>query len=66
VNDEAERLGCAEAVRRARAIVADGTSADHQLRIFHQRLEAGATKDEALVAVVDWLIETTRAGTVAP
>jgi carboxylate-amine ligase len=66
VDDEAERLGCAPEVRRARDIVAGGTSADHQLRVYHDRLEAGAGKDEALVAVVDWLIETTRAGTVAP
>jgi carboxylate-amine ligase len=66
VHDEAERLGCAEEVRRARDIAAAGTSADHQLRVYHERLEAGATKHVALVAVVDWLIATTRAGTLAP
>jgi carboxylate-amine ligase len=66
VTPEAERLGCAAEVRRARAIVADGTSADHQLRVYHEHLEAGASKHEAVVAVVDWLIATTRAGIVAP
>ena len=66
VLDEAQRLGCAAEVRRARTIVADGTSADHQLRVYHEQLAAGATKEAALAAVVDWLIATTRAGTVAP
>jgi carboxylate-amine ligase len=66
VEAEAERLGCAEEVRRARTIAADGTSADHQLRVYQERLDAGASADEALLAVVDWLIATTRAGTIAP
>jgi len=66
VTPEAERLGCAEAVGRVRTIAAEGTSADHQLGVYHERLAAGAGKDEALNAVVDWLIATTRAGTLAP
>jgi len=65
VVEEAERLGCAEEVRRARTIASEGTSADHQLRIYHDQLAAGASKEEALRAVVDWLAATTRAGTTA-
>ena len=62
VEAEAARLGCATEVRHARAIVAAGTSADHQLRVYQERLEAGATARDALDAVVDWLVATTRAG----
>ena len=38
-----------------------GTSADHQLKIYHTALEAGADDHAAQVAVVDWLIEQSAA-----
>ena len=33
-----------------------GTSADHQLKVYHDALAAGASDHEAQVAVVDWLV----------
>ncbi len=62
VEEAALELGCLAEVSRVRAIVAEGTSADHQLRVHQESLDAGADGKEALIAVVDWLIETTRAG----
>jgi glutamate---cysteine ligase / carboxylate-amine ligase len=64
VGEEAARLGCAREVARIRTIVTDGTSADHQLRVYRERRAAGADEREALEAVVDWLIEETRADLV--
>ena len=59
VRPDAERLGCVSDVEHARTIVARGTSAHNQRRIYSQSLEAGATEKEALEAVVDWLIAET-------
>ena len=59
VADDAEALGCVREVIHARTIVERGTSADMQLATFHDALAAGAERQEALVAVVDWLIEET-------
>ena len=36
-----------------------GTSADRQLAIYNEALASGATERQALVRVVDWLIEET-------
>lgn len=55
----AEELGCIEEVENARVIARRGSSADHQLKVFHHALAAGATEREAQIAVVDWLIEQT-------
>lgn len=52
----AERLGCWDEAARARAIVAEGTSADRQLAVFD------ATGGD-LAKVVDHLIEQTALGT---
>ncbi len=61
VDPDARHFGCLGEVSHAREILSRGTSADRQLTVFDQALSAGATRDEALVAVVDWLIaETTR------
>jgi carboxylate-amine ligase len=55
-------LDCVEELTHARTILERGTSADTQLAIYHEALEAGATEDEALIQVVDWLIEETVRG----
>ncbi len=47
---------------RAREIVANGTSADRQLACLREALARGATREEALRAVVDHLIAETSAG----
>lgn len=46
-------------MERARTIVAEGTSAERQIAKYQESLEAGASTEEALKAVVDHLIEDT-------
>ena len=53
----AEALECVAEVEHARVMARRGTSADHQLRVYHAALEGGAGDHEAQMAVVDWLIE---------
>ena len=53
----AESLGCVAEVENAREIARRGTSADHQMRVFRENLEAGADEREAQVAVIDWLVQ---------
>jgi carboxylate-amine ligase len=60
--EDAEALGCVAEVERARDIIRRGTSAHRQLAIYRAAVEAGAAREEALRAVVDWLIEETVAG----
>ena len=62
VREDAERLGCTAEVEHARAIVAGGTGAERQLRAYAAARAAGADDREALVAVVDLLIEDTVSG----
>jgi hypothetical protein len=45
-----------------RAIVANGTSADAQLAIFHGARDKGAEHEEALTAVNEWLADATLEG----
>lgn len=52
-------LGADVALRRLPTLLARGTSAHAQLEVHAQAREAGATHDEALRAVVDWLIART-------
>ena len=62
VAEDARALGCEEELRRVVPILYDGPSADRQLeRYSHCRLE-GADHRDALRAVVDQLLEETRAG----
>jgi carboxylate-amine ligase len=60
--EDAEALGCVGEVERARDIIGRGTSAHRQLAIYRAAVETGAAREEALRAVVDWLIEETVAG----
>ncbi len=62
VAPDAKRLGCVKEIRRAREIVKRGTSAHRQIAIHDEAIESGATAEEALKAVVDWLIEETVRG----
>ena len=59
---DAERLGCVAEIERARDILKRGTSAHRQVALYEEALKAGATREEALKAVVDWLIEETVRG----
>jgi carboxylate-amine ligase len=62
VREDAVELGCVAETEGARAIVAEGTSADRQLEVYRLALEAGATPEEARREVVGWLIDATVAG----
>ena len=59
VREDAEALGCLGEVEHAREILARGTSAHTQRHVYNAALTAGADPQEALRAVVDWLIEET-------
>jgi carboxylate-amine ligase len=56
---DAERLDCVAEVERARDILKRGTSAHRQIAVYEEAMAGGAGKEEALKAVVDWLIEET-------
>ena len=62
VREDAETFDCVAEVEQAREIVRRGTSAHRQLAIYRTAVEGGKSRDEALRAVVDWLIEETVAG----
>ncbi|MFO1211018.1 MAG: carboxylate--amine ligase, partial [Amaricoccus sp.] len=52
----AEDLDCVAEIEQARVMARRGTSADHQLRVYHAAIDGGASEREAQAAVVDWLI----------
>jgi len=54
-----------DALQPLHDVLAHGTSAHVQTRLYAARREAGASHIEALRAVVDWLIQTTRAESTA-
>jgi glutamate---cysteine ligase / carboxylate-amine ligase len=62
IAEDAAHFGCVAEVEHARTILARGTSAHAQRRVHTEALAAGATKAEALRAVVLWLIEATQRG----
>jgi carboxylate-amine ligase len=62
VRPDAEMLDCIEEVEQARDILKRGTSADRQRAAFAKSVADGASEKEALVAVVDFLIDETVAG----
>ncbi len=62
VAPDAARFGCAAEIAVARDILARGTSAHRQLKVHAEAREAGLSPQEALLRVVDWLIEETVAG----
>jgi carboxylate-amine ligase len=59
VKEDAIELGCLDDVQRIRDILARGTSAHRQLRVYEESLRGGASSQQALEAVVDWLVEET-------
>lgn len=62
VAEDAEHFGCQAEVNHAHTILARGTSAHRQLQTYHNTIKQGANHNEALVAVVDMLIEETLHG----
>jgi carboxylate-amine ligase len=61
IREDAIALGCLPEVEHARTILARGTSAHRQIRVYEDARSAGADDREALAAVVDWLVEETAA-----
>jgi carboxylate-amine ligase len=59
VREDAAALGCTEEIEGLTEILARGTSAHRQLRTYEEAVRSGASEHEALVAVVDWLVEET-------
>jgi len=62
IAEDAEFFGCSAEVVHAREILANGTSAHQQIRIFREALDARTSREDALKHVVDWLIEETVTG----
>ena len=59
VAEDAEALKCESEIDRARAIIAEGTSAHRQVKVYDDVLAGGGNEEEALKAVVDLLVEET-------
>jgi carboxylate-amine ligase len=62
VAEDAAALGCTEEVANARGILARGTSAHNQLRIFQEARAEGLDAEAAFIRVVDWLMAATLEG----
>ena len=62
VQDDARHFGCTAEVVSARDILARGTSADRQRRVFRAARDAGVARKAALDRVVDHLIAETLEG----
>ncbi|MEC9368867.1 MAG: carboxylate-amine ligase [Pseudomonadota bacterium] len=62
IAEDVEHFGCHAEVENARRIVREGTSADRQAERHAAFLENGSSKEDALKAVVDGLIEETVRG----
>ncbi len=56
LSEDAEALGCLPELESARRIIAEGTSADRQRRVFADAVEAELSRKEALDEVVRHLI----------
>ncbi len=59
VAEDAAVLGCSAEIARLPDIMARGTSAHRQLQLYEKALGEGATQEEALRAVVNWLVAET-------
>lgn len=59
VGEDAEALGCLDALLHVRTIAEGGTSADVQLAVFQEALHRTGKRNEAFDAVKTWLAHTT-------
>ncbi len=62
IREDAQFFGCVAEVEHARAILDRGTSAHWQVKTYEEAIGGGASKDEALKAVVDMLVKETMYG----
>jgi len=61
IAEDVAHFGCEAEIDGARRILARGTSANRQLAVYTEARQRGETRLQAVHAVVDWLIATTRA-----
>ena len=61
LEEDANHFDCVKEIQHAQTIVARGTSADRQLKRYHSSIETGLSNRDALIAVVDSIIEETQA-----
>lgn len=61
IAEDAEILECVAEVTHAQNILSGGTSAHRQVSVYDNALANGSSEQEALVAVVDALVEETKA-----
>ena len=59
VEEDADHLGCQDEVMGLGSILEAGTSAHNQVGQYQQAIAQGASSEQALQVVVDWLIEQT-------
>ncbi len=59
IREDAEALDCVKEVEHARTILARGTSASGQLRVYDEAISRGADETEALRDVVDHILAET-------
>ena len=59
IAEDAAALDCEAEIRHARTILHRGTAAAQQMALYRSQREAGASRTEALRAVVGWLVAAT-------
>ena len=57
--EDAEALDCTQELENLRNILVNGTSSHCQLEVYKKSCAEGLSHDEAIIKVVDWLIEET-------
>ena len=62
IREDAQYFGCVAEVEHARAILDRGTSAHWQVKTYEDALADGASKEEALQAVVTPVVQQDAAG----
>ena len=62
VDDVVDELGSREEIAHIKTILQRGTSADRQIHVYQKALADGAGEENALAAVVDFLVDETMRG----
>lgn len=65
ISEDAEYFNCQKEVTHALTIAQRGTSAERQIKLYDNLIAEGKTKDEALQALVDMLVNETAQDTAA-
>lgn len=57
LTDDATKLNCIDSLLKLKDIISHGTSSDKQLDVYNQQISQGKSHEQALQAVVDWIIK---------